>query len=72
MNGTEPRRHQRVLRRATLAGYTGLIVFAGTFGLWAATAPSSGAVIAQGRFVAESELEKIQHETGGGEVVVKG
>lgn len=65
MNGTEPRRHQRVLRRATLAGYTGLIVFAGTFGLWAATAPISGAVIAQGRFVAESELKKIQHETGG-------
>jgi HlyD family secretion protein len=48
-------------------------VIAGIGG-WAASAQLSGAVIAAGHVVVESNIKKVQHPTGGvvGEILVKG
>ena len=55
----------RSIRRSLLGGatVTGLIVFG--LGGWAATAEFSGAVIAPGLLVVESNVKKVQHPTGG-------
>jgi HlyD family secretion protein len=52
-------------RRAFLAGVAGLALFGGTIGLWAAASPLAGAVLAPGQFVVDSNVKKIQHQTGG-------
>jgi HlyD family secretion protein len=59
-------------RRARLAGYAVLVVFAGTVGVWGAGASISGAVIAPGQFVVENNVKKVQHQQGGivGELLV--
>lgn len=62
----------RDIRATTLWGGALLLVLLGTVGVWAATAPLSGAVIAQGQVVVESNVRRIQHPTGGvvGEILV--
>jgi HlyD family secretion protein len=57
--------HERALRRATLAGTAMIALFAGTVGIWAATTTLSGAVVATGQFVVDSNWKKVQHPTGG-------
>jgi HlyD family secretion protein len=61
------------LRRAWLAGLALMALFGSTIGLWAAATTLSGAVIAAGQFVVESDVKKVQHPTGGivGELLVR-
>jgi HlyD family secretion protein len=60
------------VRNALLAGVTlvALLVFGG--GLWAGTATLSGAVLAAGTVVVDSNVKKVQHASGGtvGEILV--
>jgi HlyD family secretion protein len=53
------------LRQSFVFGISAVALFAGTIGLWAATSPMAGAVVAPGLFVIDSNLKKIQHQTGG-------
>lgn len=55
-----------------LGGIAGLLLVVGIGG-WAATTQLSGAVIASGKLVVDSNVKKIQHSTGGivGELLVK-
>jgi HlyD family secretion protein len=55
----------RASGKARFAGYCALILFFGTLGVWGATASISGAVIAPGQFVVESNVKKVQHQQGG-------
>jgi HlyD family secretion protein len=55
----------RDIRIAALAGISALAVSVATVGVWAATAPLAGAVIAPGQIVVESNVRRIQHPTGG-------
>ena len=50
-----------------------MLVLAGGFGGWASTAQISGALIAPGSVVVDSNVKKVQHPTGGvvGEVRVR-
>ncbi|QEL21586.1 HlyD family type I secretion periplasmic adaptor subunit [Bosea sp. F3-2] len=56
---------RRDIRRATLFGVATIAVLLGAVGLWAATAPLSGAVIASGKVVVESNVRRVQHPSGG-------
>src|SRR5215203_72212 len=60
-----PSPHVTALRRASLTGFSLIGLFGGTIGLWAATATLSGAVMAPGQFVVDSNVKKVQHATGG-------
>ncbi len=55
----------RDIRIAALIGIGTLVLLLGTAGLWAATAPLAGAVVASGHVVVESNVRRIQHPTGG-------
>src|SRR6202007_2740064 len=62
-----------ILRRQTTAiGVAALVLVVGLGG-WAATTEFSGAVIAPGQLVVDSNVKKVQHPTGGvvGEVRVR-
>lgn len=63
----------RSIRRHLLAGVAASILLVGGVGGWAATTEISGAVIAQGLLVVDSNVKKVQHPTGGvvGELRVK-
>src|SRR3954447_17899664 len=61
--------HHARLPRAVLTGFSLIGLFAGTIGLWAATSTLSGAVVAGGQFVVETNDKKVQHPTGGTEAV---
>src|SRR3954462_14676409 len=61
----KPSVHQRILRQSTIGGVAMIALFAGTIGLWAATSTLSGAVVAGGQFVVETNDKKVQHPTGG-------
>ncbi len=65
--------HTSRLRHAALSGVAVLALFGGTIGLWAATANISGAVVAPGQFVTETNTRKVQHQAGGivGELKVR-
>ncbi len=65
--------HARVTRSVACFGYAALALFAGSVGVWSATASISGAVIAPAQFVADTNLKKVQHQTGGvvGELKVR-
>ena len=52
-------------RRYAAAGYLVLVVFAGGFGYWAATAPLSGAAIASAVVIAAGQNVHVQHLEGG-------
>jgi HlyD family secretion protein len=60
-----PSAHVTALRRASLTGFSLIGLFGGTIGLWAATATLSGAVMAPGQFVVDTNVKKVQHATGG-------
>ena len=63
----------RSIRRHLLAGVAASILLVVGVGGWAATTEISGAVIAQGLLVVDSNVKKVQHPTGGvvGELRVK-
>jgi HlyD family secretion protein len=63
---------QASIRRHIIAGSVIVGVLAIGFGGWASTAEISGALIAQGSIVVDSNIKKVQHPTGGvvGEVRV--
>jgi HlyD family secretion protein len=65
--------HQRALRRSAVLGVALIGLFGGTIGLWAATSTLSGAVMAPGQFVIDTNVKKVQHPTGGivGELKVR-
>lgn len=56
---------RRDIRRATLFGVATIAVLLGTVGVWAVTASLSGAVIAPGKIVVESNVRRVQHPSGG-------
>jgi HlyD family secretion protein len=60
------------VRKALLAGATVVALLVCGGGLWAATATLSGAVLASGTVVVDSNVKKIQHASGGtvGEIFV--
>lgn len=53
------------LNQARRAGFAALIIFGGTFGVWAAAGSIQGAVIGAGQFVVDGNVKKVQHQTGG-------
>ena len=56
---------RRSIRRHVAAGVGVVLLLAGGVGGWAATSEISGAVIAQGQVVVDSNVKKVQHPTGG-------
>ena len=62
----------RAIRSLNRIGIAIVILLVGGFGGWAATSELSGAVIAHGTVVVESNVKKVQHPTGGvvGEILV--
>jgi HlyD family secretion protein len=60
------------IRSNLLAGLLVVLLLGGGVGGWAATAQLSGALIAQGSVVVDSNVKKVQHPTGGivGELLV--
>ncbi len=69
----EPSEFRGSLRRLAVLGSAGVLLFAGTLGVWAVTTTLSGAVIATGQFVVDGNVKKVQHSTGGivGELKVR-
>jgi HlyD family secretion protein len=51
--------------RHLIAGIVVVVILAGGVGGWAATTELSGALIAQGSVVVDSNVKKVQHPTGG-------
>ena len=64
---------QPSIRRHMVAGSVVVAILVFGFGGWAATAQLSGALIAPGQIVVDSNVKKVQHPTGGivGEVRVR-
>jgi len=56
---------QRSIRLHLIVGLAMVVILAGGFGGWASTAQISGALIAPGSIVVESNVKKVQHPTGG-------
>ena len=56
---------QRSIRLHLIVGLAVVAVLAGGLGGWAATQEISGALIAPGQIVVESNVKKVQHPTGG-------
>jgi HlyD family secretion protein len=56
---------RRAIRRLNLIGFAAIVLLVGGIGSWAATTQISGAVIAPGILVVESNVKKVQHPTGG-------
>ena len=56
---------RRSIRAHMIVGLTLMLVLAGGFGGWASTVPISGALIAPGQVVVDSNVKKVQHPTGG-------
>jgi HlyD family secretion protein len=61
------------IRLHLIIGLAIVVVLAGGLGGWASTAEISGALIAPGQIVVESNVKKVQHPTGGvvGEVLAR-
>ena len=66
-------RAHRSIRGHLIVGLSLMLVLAGGFGGWASTVQISGALIAPGSVVVDSNVKKVQHPTGGvvGEVRVR-
>jgi HlyD family secretion protein len=64
---------RRSIRLHLIVGLVVVLILAGGFGGWASTVPISGALIAPGSVVVDSNVKKVQHPTGGvvGEVRVR-
>ena len=58
-------RQQASIRRLTVLGLATVVLFAGSFGLWGATVPLAGAVVAGGQVVVDGNVKTIQHPHGG-------
>lgn len=73
MSSEDLKKSQRSIRKHLVAGLAVVILLAGGIGGWGATVPISGALIAPGQVVVESNVKKVQHPTGGvvGEVRVR-
>jgi HlyD family secretion protein len=73
MSGVKPKGARRSIRLHLIIGLAVVIVLAGGFGGWASTVQISGALIAPGAVVVDSNVKKVQHPTGGvvGEVRVR-
>jgi HlyD family secretion protein len=56
---------RRSIRHHVIAGLALVTIVAGGFGGWASTVEISGALIAPGQVVVESNVKKVQHPTGG-------
>src|SRR4051794_31132249 len=56
---------RRAIRKLNLIGFTSIALLIGGLGSWAATSQLTGAVIASGNVVVESNVKKVQHPTGG-------
>jgi HlyD family secretion protein len=71
MTGSKQRGARSSIRLHLIVGLTVVLVLAGGLGGWASTAQISGALIAPGAIVVESNVKKVQHPTGGvvGEVL---
>src|SRR5262245_4307413 len=73
-NGAHTERDpRRGIRRLNLLGIAAILISVGGVGGWAATTHLAGAVIAGGTLVVESNVKKVQHNTGGyvGEILVR-
>jgi HlyD family secretion protein len=64
---------QSSIRLHLIIGLATVVILAGGLGGWASTAEISGALIAPGSIVVESNVKKVQHPTGGvvGEVLAR-
>src|SRR5262245_28617379 len=73
MTGETASTARRSIRRHVYAGLLIVMLLGGGVGGWASTAKLSGALIAQGSVVVDSNVKKVQHPTGGivGELFVK-
>jgi HlyD family secretion protein len=73
MSDGELKGARRSIRLHLIIGLAVVIVLAGGFGGWASTVQISGALIAPGAVVVDSNVKKVQHPTGGvvGEVRVR-
>jgi HlyD family secretion protein len=65
MSGGKLKGARRSIRLHLIIGLAVVIVLAGGFGGWASTVQISGALIAPGAIVVESNVKKVQHPTGG-------
>jgi HlyD family secretion protein len=63
--GSELKGARRSIQLHLIAGLTIVVVLAAGLGGWASTAQISGALIAPGSIVVESNVKKVQHPTGG-------
>ena len=70
---SDPIGPQHSTRQSLLVGGVAVLLLVVGIGGWAATTQLSGAVIAPGKLVVDSNVKKIQHPTGGivGELLVK-
>jgi HlyD family secretion protein len=65
MSGSQAQGAQRSIRLHLIIGLSVVVILAGGLGGWASTAQISGALIAPGSVVVESNVKKVQHPTGG-------
>lgn len=65
MTDTPPAATRRSIRLHLLTGLVVVALLAGGLGGWAGTAEISGALIAPGAIVVDSNVKKVQHPTGG-------
>src|SRR5947199_9726174 len=65
MNSVKPKGARRSIRLHLIIGLAVVLMLAGGFGGWASTVQISGALIAPGAIVVESNVKKVQHPTGG-------
>lgn len=65
MSGSETRGAKASIRLHLIIGLAVIVVLAGGLGGWASTAQISGALIAPGSVVVDSNVKKVQHPTGG-------
>ena len=56
---------QQSIRLHLIIGLSVVVLLAGGLGGWASTQQISGALIAPGQIVVESNVKKVQHPTGG-------
>jgi HlyD family secretion protein len=73
MSDTELQGARRSIRLHMIVGLAVVTVMAGGIGGWASTAEISGALIAPGSVVVDTNVKKVQHPTGGvvGEVLAR-
>jgi HlyD family secretion protein len=65
MSGSEKQGARQSIRLHLIIGLAVVVILAGGLGGWASTAQISGALIAPGSVVVESNVKKVQHPTGG-------